>query len=65
MNEKYSALRSSVSILGHLLVNTIRDAHGDVLLEKVKTIRKLSKSVLSSSKVRQREFSLIEEINPT
>ncbi|KLV07483.1 phosphoenolpyruvate carboxylase [Photobacterium aquae] len=44
MNEKYSALRSNVSMLGHMLGNTIKDAHGEELLEKVETIRKLSKS---------------------
>jgi phosphoenolpyruvate carboxylase len=60
MNEKYSALRSNVSMLGHLLGNTIKDAHGDVLLEKVETIRKLSKSALSGNQ-KDRD-SLIEEI---
>ncbi|NOH63981.1 phosphoenolpyruvate carboxylase [Vibrio sp. RE88] len=60
MNEKYSALRSNVSMLGHLLGNTIKDAHGDALLDKVETIRKLSKSALSGNQS-DRE-SLIEEI---
>ncbi|MGY3568511.1 phosphoenolpyruvate carboxylase [Vibrio paucivorans] len=60
MNEKYSALRSNVSMLGHLLGNTIKDAHGDVLLEKVETIRKLSKSALAGNQ--QDRDSLIEEI---
>ncbi|WP_394128445.1 phosphoenolpyruvate carboxylase [Vibrio hepatarius] len=60
MNEKYSALRSNVSMLGHLLGNTIKDAHGDVLLEKVETIRKLSKSALAGNQ-KDRD-SLIEEI---
>ncbi|EGA69822.1 phosphoenolpyruvate carboxylase [Vibrio sinaloensis DSM 21326] len=60
MNEKYSALRSNVSMLGHLLGNTIKDAHGDELLEKVETIRKLSKSALAGNQA-DRE-SLIEEI---
>ena len=60
MNEKYSALRSNVSMLGHLLGNTIKDAHGDALLEKVETIRKLSKSALSGNK--SDRDSLIEEI---
>ncbi|UUM30782.1 phosphoenolpyruvate carboxylase [Vibrio japonicus] len=60
MNEKYSALRSNVSMLGHLLGNTIKDAHGEELLEKVETIRKLSKSALAGNKD-DRE-SLIEEI---
>ncbi|MFY2509889.1 phosphoenolpyruvate carboxylase [Vibrio pectenicida] len=60
MNEKYSALRSNVSMLGHLLGNTIKDAHGDTLLEKVETIRKLSKSALAGNQS-DRE-NLIEEI---
>ncbi len=60
MNEKYSALRSNVSMLGHLLGNTIKDAHGEVLLEKVETIRKLSKSALAGNK--DDRDSLIEEI---
>ncbi|NVD05438.1 phosphoenolpyruvate carboxylase [Vibrio sp. JPW-9-11-11] len=60
MNEKYSALRSNVSMLGHLLGNTIKDAHGEVLLEKVETIRKLSKSALAGNQ--QDRESLIEEI---
>ncbi|KJY82633.1 phosphoenolpyruvate carboxylase [Vibrio galatheae] len=60
MNEKYSALRSNVSMLGHLLGNTIKDAHGEVLLEKVETIRKLSKSALAGNQ--QDRDSLIEEI---
>ncbi len=44
MNDKYDALKSNVSMLGHLLGNTIKDAHGDELLAKVEEIRKLSKS---------------------
>ncbi|MBU2896946.1 phosphoenolpyruvate carboxylase [Vibrio hepatarius] len=60
MNEKYSALRSNVSMLGHLLGNTIKDAHGDTLLEKVETIRKLSKSALAGNQS-DRE-NLIDEI---
>ena len=60
MNEKYSALRSNVSMLGHLLGNTIKDAHGEELLEKVETIRKLSKSALAGNQADR--DSLIEEI---
>ena len=56
MNEKYSALRSNVSMLGHLLGNTIKDAHGDVLLEKVETIRKLSKSAPSRQSNRPKQL---------
>ncbi|MGD8111415.1 phosphoenolpyruvate carboxylase [Vibrio sp. TRT 17S01] len=60
MNEKYSALRSNVSMLGHLLGNTIRDAHGDAILDKVETIRKLSKSARAGNQVDR--DNLIEEI---
>ncbi|PSU33020.1 phosphoenolpyruvate carboxylase [Photobacterium lutimaris] len=49
MNEKYSALRSNVSMLGHMLGTTIKDAHGEALLGKVETIRKLSKSARSGN----------------
>ncbi len=48
MNEKYSALKSNVSMLGHLLGNTIQDAHGPALLEKVEEIRQLSKSAAAA-----------------
>ncbi len=44
MNEKYAALKSNVRMLGQLLGNTIQEAHGDAILEKVETIRQLSKS---------------------
>lgn len=44
MNQKYDALKSNVSMLGHLLGNTIKDAHGEALLAKVEEIRQLSKS---------------------
>ena len=60
MNEKYSALRSNVSMLGHLLGNTIKDAHGEALLEKVEAIRQLSKSALAGNK--DDRASLIDEI---
>ncbi|SDH33829.1 Phosphoenolpyruvate carboxylase, type 1 [Vibrio xiamenensis] len=60
MNEKYSALKSNVSMLGHLLGNTIRDAHGDEILEKVETIRKLSKSARAGNQ--SDRDNLIEEI---
>ncbi|MCK6263181.1 phosphoenolpyruvate carboxylase [Vibrio sp. ZSDE26] len=60
MNEKYAALTSNVSMLGRLLGNTIKDAHGDVILEKVETIRKLSKSA-SAGNQSDRD-TLIEEI---
>ncbi|MDE1330638.1 phosphoenolpyruvate carboxylase [Vibrio aestuarianus] len=60
MNEKYAALKSNVSMLGRLLGNTIQDAHGDVILEKVETIRKLSKSARNGNQADR--DSLIEEI---
>ncbi|USD65488.1 phosphoenolpyruvate carboxylase [Vibrio sp. SCSIO 43136] len=44
MNEKYAALKGNVRMLGQLLGNTIQEAHGDAILEKVETIRQLSKS---------------------
>ncbi|OOF31051.1 phosphoenolpyruvate carboxylase [Salinivibrio proteolyticus] len=49
MNEKYSALKSNVSMLGRLLGNTIQDAHGPALLEKVEEIRQLSKSAAAGN----------------
>ncbi|WP_407331613.1 phosphoenolpyruvate carboxylase [Enterovibrio sp. 27052020O] len=49
MNDKYDALKSNVSMLGHLLGNTIKGAHGDELLAKVEDIRKLSKSASAGS----------------
>lgn len=49
MTDQYAALKSNVSKLGHLLGNTIRHAEGDVILDKVETIRKLSKTALSGN----------------
>ncbi|HFQ5385371.1 TPA: phosphoenolpyruvate carboxylase [Vibrio vulnificus] len=60
MNEKYAALKSNVSMLGHLLGNTIQEAHGDEILEKVETIRKLSKSARAGNQADRN--NLIEEI---
>ncbi|PQJ55972.1 phosphoenolpyruvate carboxylase [Vibrio chagasii] len=60
MNEKYAALKSNVNMLGRLLGNTIQDAHGDVILEKVETIRKLSKSARAGNQADR--DSLVEEI---
>ena len=39
MNEQYSALRSNVSMLGKVLGETIKDALGEHILERVETIR--------------------------
>lgn len=47
-------------MLGHLLGNTIRDAHGEELLAKVETIRKLSKTARAGSD--EDRNALIEEI---
>ncbi len=44
MNEQYSAMRSNVSMLGKLLGDTVKDALGENILDRVETIRKLSKS---------------------
>ncbi len=44
MNEQYSAMRSNVSMLGKLLGDTIKNALGDEILDRVESIRKLSKS---------------------
>lgn len=60
MNEKYAALKSNVSMLGRLLGKTIQAADGDVILAKVETIRKLSKSARAGNQA-DREL-LIEEI---
>ncbi|PSV19958.1 phosphoenolpyruvate carboxylase [Photobacterium leiognathi subsp. mandapamensis] len=60
MNEKYSTLKSNVSMLGHLLGNTIKTAHGDELLDKVETIRKLSKSAHSGNE--EDRAKLIDEL---
>ncbi|HCZ9615543.1 TPA: phosphoenolpyruvate carboxylase [Vibrio cholerae] len=60
MNEKYAALKSNASMLGRLLGQTIQAADGDVILAKVETIRKLSKSARAGNQA-DREL-LIEEI---
>lgn len=50
MINNYNALKSNVSMLGHLLGNTIKDAHGEELLAKVEEIRQLSKSAAAGNK---------------
>ncbi|MCE0493951.1 phosphoenolpyruvate carboxylase [Vibrio salinus] len=50
MNETYAALKSNVSMLGRVLGDTILDADGNIILEKVETIRKLSKSARNGDK---------------
>lgn len=62
MNDKYAALKSNVRTLGHLLGNTIKNAHGEEILEKVELIRQLSKSAERENNQEDRE-KLIEEIS--
>lgn len=56
MNEQYSAMRSNVSMLGKLLGDTIRDALGESILDKVETIRKLSKSSRAGNEKHRQEL---------
>ena len=49
MTEKYANLRSNVSLLGQLLGNSISDHLGEAFLEKIETIRQLSKSSRSGN----------------
>ncbi|ACS84008.1 phosphoenolpyruvate carboxylase [Musicola paradisiaca] len=56
MNEKYSAMRSNVSMLGKLLGDTIKDALGENILDRVETIRKLSKASRAGSEKHRQEL---------
>lgn len=56
MNEQYSALRSNVSMLGKVLGETIKDALGEHILDRVETIRKLSKSSRAGNEANRREL---------
>ncbi|WP_313681841.1 phosphoenolpyruvate carboxylase [Pantoea sp.] len=56
MNEQYSAMRSNVSMLGKLLGDTIKDALGENILDKVETIRKLSKSSRAGNDTHRKEL---------
>ncbi|WP_058913648.1 phosphoenolpyruvate carboxylase [Entomohabitans teleogrylli] len=56
MNEQYSALRSNVSMLGKLLGDTIRDTLGENILDRVETIRKLSKSSRAGNEANRQEL---------
>ncbi|GAM63780.1 phosphoenolpyruvate carboxylase [Vibrio ishigakensis] len=60
MNSKYSALTSNVKMLGNLLGNTIKEAHGEEILNKVETIRQLSKAARNGSQ--EDRQALINEI---
>ncbi len=57
MNEQYSALRSNVSMLGKVLGETIKDALGEHILDRVETIRKLSKSSRAGNEANRRSCS--------
>ena len=56
MNEQYSALRSNVSMLGKLLGDTIKDVLGEHILDRVETIRKLSKSSRAGNDANRQEL---------
>ncbi|MDU4170869.1 MAG: phosphoenolpyruvate carboxylase, partial [Citrobacter freundii] len=56
MNEQYSALRSNVSMLGKVLGETIKDALGENILDRVETIRKLSKSSRAGNEINRQEL---------
>lgn len=47
--DDFSQLRSNIQLLGALLGDTIRDAHGEPLFEKVEQIRRLSKGARAGS----------------
>ncbi|MEZ7493002.1 phosphoenolpyruvate carboxylase [Pseudoalteromonas distincta] len=49
MSEQYAALRGNVNLLGQLLGQTIEDAQGQAILDKVEEIRALSKSSRSGN----------------
>ncbi|HHR6571572.1 TPA: phosphoenolpyruvate carboxylase [Providencia alcalifaciens] len=56
MNQQYSAMRSNVSMLGKLLGDTIKDALGEDILDKVESIRKLSKSSREGNEVQRQKL---------
>jgi len=56
MNEQYSAMRSNVSMLGKLLGDTIKGALGENILDRVETIRKLSKSSRAGNDAHRKEL---------
>ncbi|TDB51502.1 phosphoenolpyruvate carboxylase [Photorhabdus khanii] len=64
MNQQYSAMRSNVSMLGKLLGNTIKEALGEDILDKVETIRKLSKSSRAGNEAhRQQLLSTLQNLS--
>lgn len=60
MNEKYAALKSNVRMLGTMLGDTIKNSDGNVILDKVETIRQLSKSARDGN--HDDHLALVEEI---
>lgn len=58
MNQQYSAMRSNVSMLGKLLGETIKEALGEEILDKVESIRKLSKSSRAGNEVQRQQLLL-------
>ncbi|MCC8421723.1 phosphoenolpyruvate carboxylase [Photorhabdus thracensis] len=64
MNQQYSAMRSNVSMLGKLLGDTIKEALGEDILDKVETIRKLSKSSRAGNEAhRQQLLSTLQNLS--
>ena len=56
MNQQYSAMRTNVSMLGTLLGDTIKEALGDDILDKVESIRKLSKSSRAGDEIQRQKL---------
>ena len=56
MNQQYSAMRTNVSMLGTLLGDTIKEALGDDILDKVESIRKLSKSSRAGNEIQRQKL---------
>ncbi|QCR37606.1 phosphoenolpyruvate carboxylase [Nissabacter sp. SGAir0207] len=64
MNEQYSAMRSNVSMLGKLLGETIKETLGEHILDRVETIRKLSKSSRAGNEEhRQKLLSTLQNLS--
>ena len=64
MNEQYSAMRSNVSMLGKLLGETIKETLGEHILDRVETIRKLSKSSRAGNEAdRQQLLSTLQNLS--
>lgn len=64
MNEQYSAMRSHVSMLGSMLGETIKDALGDKILQRVENLRLLSKSSRAgNSEDRKALLSALENLS--